>query len=432
MVATMRNRSRAAAYGHVAAVVLLAVLVACDSVPLTAPSNSTITVTAPTRVLPIGGSTPITAFVIESAGTPVQNGTTVRFTTTLGRVEPVEAQTQNGFAEVMFFAGDVSGVAEIRATSGGAGGGTGTGTGTGSGNGGGTGTATGTNVVTISIGAAAIAQEGGVTLRANPSTVGASGGTVELVATVIGDGGRPLSGIPVSFSATRGTLSSPTATTDANGEARTNLTTSEQTEVTARAGTRVSSAVTITARGVNTISLTVDPSSPVANQPMTLTITPSISTGNPPPRVQVNWGDGSSEDVGLVAAARGVTHTYTTPGFYTITVTATTNGDSFTTQQAIQVIAQPTLSVTISASDTTPAVNIPVTFTASVVGTASGQVTSYQWDILTSTGTLEATTTTTSNQFTHTFTSTGNRTVRVRITTADNRTAEGSIPVSVN
>jgi adhesin/invasin len=427
----MRIRSSASAYGHWTAIALLAALVACDRVPLTAPSNSTITVTAPTRVLAIGGSTQVTAFVTESAGTPVQNGTTVRFTTTLGRVDPVEAQTQNGFAEVTFFAGEMSGVAEIRATSGAAGGGAAPGTG--GGNGGTTGgTATGTNVVTISIGAAAIAQEGGVTLRANPSAVGASGGTVELVATVVGDGGRPLAGIPVTFSATRGSLSSATATTDGNGEARTTLTTSEQTEVTARAGTRVSTAVTITARGVNTVSLNVDPTSPVALQPMTLTITPSIATGNPPPRVRVDWGDGSNQDVGLVAAPRGVTHTYSTPGFYTISVTATTDGDEFTTQQAVQVIAQPTLSVTISASDTTPAVNIPVTFTASVVGTSSGQVTSYQWDILLANGSLESTTTTTSNQLIHTFTSTGNRTVRVRITTADNRTAEGSIPVSVN
>ena len=44
-------------------------------------------------MLPTGGSTEVSASVFEEAGTPVQNGTTVRFSTNLGRVEPAEAQT---------------------------------------------------------------------------------------------------------------------------------------------------------------------------------------------------------------------------------------------------------------------------------------------------------------------------------------------------
>jgi hypothetical protein len=330
---------------------------------------------------------------------------------------------------VTFLAGDQSGIAEIRAVSGGAGGGTTTTPGTGNG---GTTTATATNVVNISIGSAAIAPEGGVTLRANPTSVSAGGGTVELVATVIGDGGRALPGIPVSFNATRGTLAAGTALTDQNGEARTTLVTNEQTEVTARAGTRVSPAVTITARGVSSVSLAVDPSSPVALQPMTLTVTPSLGTGNAPPRVVVNWGDDTpAQDLGLVAAARGVTHIYREIGFYTISVTATTGGDTFTTEQAVQVIAQPTLSVGISASDTTPAVNQDVTFTATVTGVASDQITSYEWRILLN-GSLEAQQTTTANQLIRRFSSTGNRTVSVTVRSSDNRTATSDIAVAVN
>ena len=70
------------------------------------------------------GVTEISAYVIEQAGTAVQNGTSVRFTTSLGRVDPVEVETHNGMATTTFFAGDVSGVAEVRATSGNAGAGT--------------------------------------------------------------------------------------------------------------------------------------------------------------------------------------------------------------------------------------------------------------------------------------------------------------------
>jgi hypothetical protein len=55
-----------------ALVVLLAAgLAACDKVPLLAPTNSTITLSASTRVLPFDGSTGLTAFVTESSGTPV-------------------------------------------------------------------------------------------------------------------------------------------------------------------------------------------------------------------------------------------------------------------------------------------------------------------------------------------------------------------------
>ena len=86
---------------------------ACDTVPLTAPSSSTVTLTASALVLPTGGSTQISATVFEPGGTPVQNGTSVRFTTTLGRVDPVEVQTRNGVATAMFLAGDVSGLADV-------------------------------------------------------------------------------------------------------------------------------------------------------------------------------------------------------------------------------------------------------------------------------------------------------------------------------
>ena len=64
------------------------------------------TIDAQSRVVPNGGTTEVTATVIESGGTPVHNGTLVRFTTTLGRMDPVEAQTRNGIAVTMFIAGD--------------------------------------------------------------------------------------------------------------------------------------------------------------------------------------------------------------------------------------------------------------------------------------------------------------------------------------
>ena len=131
----MRNhvRSHARLTGAAALALAQLAVIACDTMQLAAPTNSTVTVTSGALVLPAGGSTAVSAFVAESSGTPVQNGTSVRFTTTLGRVDPVEAQTRNGIAVTMFHAGDISGVADIRATSGSTGGGTTGGTGPGNG-----------------------------------------------------------------------------------------------------------------------------------------------------------------------------------------------------------------------------------------------------------------------------------------------------------
>ncbi len=55
------------------------------------------------------------------AGTPVQNGTVITFTTTLGRIEPADARTNNGQVRVRFISSSgQSGVATITAFSGGA------------------------------------------------------------------------------------------------------------------------------------------------------------------------------------------------------------------------------------------------------------------------------------------------------------------------
>ena len=88
--------------------------VACDTMPLTAPSGSALTISAGSTFVDPGGTTQITAYVVESSGTAVQNGTTVHFATNLGHVDPVDALTTNGYAVATFMAGDSSGVADIR------------------------------------------------------------------------------------------------------------------------------------------------------------------------------------------------------------------------------------------------------------------------------------------------------------------------------
>ncbi|MGH9236708.1 MAG: hypothetical protein ACRD3G_01605 [Vicinamibacterales bacterium] len=85
-----------------------------------APIASTISIFSTATSLAPGGTAEISAIVIEEAGTPVHDGTVVRFSATLGTVNPVEAETRDGVAVTTFTAGSTAGTAQIAATSGGA------------------------------------------------------------------------------------------------------------------------------------------------------------------------------------------------------------------------------------------------------------------------------------------------------------------------
>ena len=95
-----------------------AAALACDAVPLVAPTRSTVRLVVADTSVPNGGSTTITAAVTEAAGTPVHDGTVVTFSTTLGAVHPPEAPTARGRAGATFTAGEESGAADLVAYSG--------------------------------------------------------------------------------------------------------------------------------------------------------------------------------------------------------------------------------------------------------------------------------------------------------------------------
>jgi PKD repeat protein len=386
--------------------------IACDRVPLLAPTNSTVTINAQTHVVPIGGTTEVSAMVIESSGTPVQNGTTVRFTTTLGRVDPVEAQTKNGLAVTTFYAGNDSGIAEVRATSGGIGGGTTT-TPSASGNGSTTTTTTSsTNVVQISVGAAAVDS---VTVRVNPAVVSANGGTVTVSALVVGQNGRLLEGIRVSFTASHGTLSSTTALTDGNGEARVTLTTNADTNVTATAGSKTSEAAKVTAQPGPSVTLTCA----VGATTNCATVTVGQAVSFTAQRAQgssvltsstLDFGDGASVNLGNLSSTSTVSHTYTQAGSFTARLTATdVNGETTTSTQVIQVVASASLTLTLQ----NPSGRL-VDATANLAAATATQF-SWTWE-------SGATDITSTNTNTHTYTTAGTKTVSVTATLSDGRT----------
>ena len=401
-------------------VVALAALLTtgCEQVPLLAPTAATITVSASTAALPTGGTTEVTAFVSESSGTPVQNGTLVRFTSTLGRVDPAEVETRGGLATTTFTASNVAGTAQIRAFSGGATGGTGT---------------TPTNLVEIQIGAANVAT---VSLSASSSTVPASGGTVTMTATVFDASGNRMGNVPVTFTTTAGTLSTTTATTGENGQTTVQLTTNRTATVTARAGsgeTGRTATVTITASTPSSIAISASPTTVNAGQPVTVTVTPTIGSNSSAPRVVLVWGDGSSSDLGSVASTRTATHTYTAGGTYTITATATADGETTSASTQITVNALGPVSTNVSASNSTPARCSPVTFTAtaSVPPGDTTPIARYEWSIQSDAAEENENVETTGNQLTRVFRTTGTKTVTVTAVTTDGRRGVGQTQIVV-
>ncbi|MGH9143084.1 MAG: PKD domain-containing protein [Vicinamibacterales bacterium] len=342
--------------------------IACEKVPLLAPSGSTITLTALATALPSNGTTDIIAQVIESGGTPPHSGTHVSFTTTLGTIQPSEAETDiGGRVTVKYVAGADSGTATITAISGGV-------------------SASGTNAIKIAVGAAAAASIG---VSASPGTVPAVGGTSTISAKVIDTNGNLLPGVPVSFSTDNGTLSASVLSTDSTGTATTQLTTNKTAKVTATTGVSTpatgttttaapSASVTVNVNAVSTITVGApSPASPNVGQAVTFPLTyAQNANGSPVARVVIDFGDGSAAQT-ITGQPSAASHTYSQVGSYTVKVTAfDTFGDTATGTGSVTVTPKPALVVTLTTSTQTPAAGSPTIFTIAATPTTGAAITS--------------------------------------------------------
>jgi hypothetical protein len=386
-----------------AALLALTTASACDKVPLSAPTESTITLFATSTSISATGSTDIVATVIEEAGTPVQNGTVVSFTTTLGRIEPSEARTQNGKVTVRLTGDGRSGLATITAFSG----------------------AAENAQLELPIGSAAAET---VTLRAEPGRLPPGGGSAQIVALVRDIAGNSMPGATVAFTTTSGTLSNGTAVTDAAGEARTTLTTSREATVTATVGSK-SAQLTLSVDGALGLTVTVSPDPPIAGRPTTFTINVTVpSGGNPVQTLRISFGDGDSRTVSVPSTGGSTTiaHTYEDDGSYTVTVVATDSAGNQQTQQlVIAVRPAPPLTLNVTASDSSPSVGQLIVFTATPGVSAGVTVTRYEWDL--GDGTTQSTA---SNTISHSYGSAGQRLVKVRAVGSDG--SEGLAQLVVN
>jgi Big-like domain-containing protein/PKD domain-containing protein len=353
----------------------LALTLACQKVPLLAPTGSTITLTATTNALSANGSIPIVAQVIEAAGTPPHSGTHVTFVTTLGQIQPSEAETDvNGQVSATFTAGGSNGTATITAISGGA--------------------STGaTGGLKIFVGTAAV---GRVSVNANPLTVPAAGGTSTVTALVLDINGNTLSGSPVQFTTTAGTLSTGVAVTNASGIASTVLTTSAQATVTASVGAQApaqtttpptttppatpttpspsgqaSGSVVINVQGAPSIAIKAPTTNIQKGVPATFVFTVTAATANASPirEVTVDWGDGVVQSLGSFTGDNSSSHAFTHDGSFLVKATvvdAAGNSNSASSSVVVIASAKPNISLTYA----TP-VGRTVTFTIGV-GSTSG------------------------------------------------------------
>lgn len=384
----------------------------CDKVPLLAPSSATITLTISRASLPLHGSAEVTATVIEQGGTIAHNGTLVTFVSTLGTFDPPDAQTHNGRATSVFHAGGRSGTASLSAVSGGV----------------------RSTAVDVLIGAAAAER---VVVRAEPTAVPVTGGTVQITAVVTDAGGNPLAGAQVVFSSDQGTLSSSAGITDANGEARVSLTTSRQTVVRAQVAGRDGS-VTVQAFAPPLVTIT-GPTTPVsAGTPVSFTLAtpapPGNVTANPILSIAIDFGDGRSVTVSPGTAS--VVHTYGGAGTFIVTARATDSA-GLTGASSTTVVVQPlaAIAVTLTASPLLASPPNPpnsvrageiVTFTATA-GAGSPGIIDYQWNM--GDGTMLTTTTGTAH---HRFgPDTQFRTVTVTVRGVDGRTGTASLLLRV-
>lgn len=376
--------------------------------PLLAPTNTTIRLVASAGLVAVGGSIDITAIVIESAGTPVQNGTVVSFTSALGSFEPREGRTQNGQVTVKFIAGAQSGTAKVSAFSGGS----------------------KSDDLDILVGAAAAGQ---VTLRTSNTTVPTTGGTVTLTAVVIDLAGNPLRSAQVSFFTTAGSLNPSVALTNDRGEASTDLFTNVNAKVTAQLGsgtTAVKGEIDITAKDLPFVKIEVvggpTATSSEVGLPTVFSLRHENATASSAIRsVRVDFGDGRSTTLGALPGTQTVSNTYTRTGFYTVTVTATDAlGLIGVTSMILQVNDRFAIPLTLTSSALG---GLVINFSATASPRTGTTIRSYEWDF----GDGQSTTTT-GGLTTHRYSAAGNYRVTLRVvaTNGDQGTTVNDVRVA--
>jgi PKD repeat protein len=317
---------------------MLAMLAAvgCDKASPVAPSGSILAVSAnPTRIA-LNGSSTITIIGRKPDGNPLNPGTEIHLSATLGTIPSIVTTNSSGTATATFQSNGRLGTARISAAVGTAPAGGGT--------------TTDTPPPSTPTSASVDVQVGSVTttiiLQPTPTTLPATGGTVSLLAVLRDDSGQPIANQGVNFTTDLGTLASRgnTVTTNASGVARDTLRLSEQD----LANNASSVTVTVHATGAagaavtQTATIQIQGDRPVASftyqKGNTDLEVQFIDTSTAPGELTYSWnfGDGAS------ATGSSPSHLYAAAGSYTVVLTVTAAGlsDTATARITVPVTAQ--------------------------------------------------------------------------------------------
>ena len=285
---------------------------ACSEGTPVAPTGAILRMSVSPNKIGATGTAAVTLQALRGNGTPVNPGTEIRLSTTIGTIEPVVHTDSDGVAHATLEGDGNVGTAKVSAYSG----------------------AMDPVEVEVAIGSLAAS----VQLQVTPASVPETGGILNLVALVRDDQGQPLADAAVSFTSEVGTLASGGSFifSDSSGEARDTLTVAEADLQTISDDNFDVAAEVGGSGGVQTDTFSVAiqriprASFDFTRVDNTVTFT-DTSTGGP-----TNWlwdfGDTSP-----LSTQRNPVHTYPGMGNYivTLTVSNSTGSDSASATVAI-------------------------------------------------------------------------------------------------
>ena len=301
----------------IAAIVLSTCAVAglsCSQGTPVAPEGSLVRMTInPDRITATGAAT-VTVTVLKPNGTPVNPGTEVRLSTTIGQIEPVVSTDSAGIAIGTLRGDGRVGTATVSAAAG----------------------SVAPVTAQVEIGSFA----GSLSLQVTPTSVPEGGGKVTLLVLVRDTRSLPLPSAAVNFTAQIGTLASGGGFrfTNANGEASDTLTvsandvggvTGDSFQVGAEVGS--SSGGTITKTVTLTIARPPIASFNTSRSGLTVIFT-DTSTGNP-----TKWAWTFGDPGNNTSTQKNPTFTYSAAGTYAVTLTVTNSFGSSSTSQFVTV-----------------------------------------------------------------------------------------------
>lgn len=287
----------------------------CDSGSPIAPPGTILTISVSPARIPIDGTAQVRVVARKPNGTPVNPGTLVLFSATIGSIPPSVPVDANGEAMTL-----LTGTGEF-----------------------------GTSTVTASVGSGeSVTAEvqvglpaGSISLQASPTSVSEQGGRVSLLALIRDDQGQPLTNALVNFRSQIGTLDSQGALveTAADGTARDQLTVTSgdvdqitgdtfqvEVEVGSGSGSLLNTSETITIRRLPNASFSFG----INN----LTVVFTDTTQGNPTRWEWDFGDDNRSTL------QNPTHTYSASGTYVVTLQVTNSQGSDSVSQFVSVSGQ--------------------------------------------------------------------------------------------